>query len=90
MFHKKITIFYVLSLIALLGLIISSIILISSKGMNQRLQGWVNLVWIPLPLAILFMDRLGVRKFKLQKLNRLQLYILGVFVLTVMIFYLFL
>lgn len=74
---KKITVFFVLSLVSLVGLIVSSIVLINRLGMNGQLQGWVNLLWIPLPLVILIIDRICVSKFATQKVNRVQWYILG-------------
>ncbi|MEO8252866.1 MAG: hypothetical protein ABI554_00665, partial [Flavobacterium sp.] len=82
---KTMTLFFGLSLIALLGLIISSIVLINHNGMNQRLQGWVNLLWLPLPIFILIIDRICVRKFELKKVNKTQFYILGILILIIAI-----
>ena len=73
----KNTIFLTLSLIALLGIIVSSIIMINQNGMNQRLQGWVNLLWIPLPIFIIIIDRINVRKYDTNKVNKAEFYILG-------------
>ena len=81
LYLKKITLFFGLSLIALLGLIISSIILLSYNGMNQRLQGLVNLLWLPLPILTLIIDRICVRKFEIKKINRTQFYILGIIII---------
>lgn len=76
-FPKKTTVFFVISLISILGIIVSSLIMINQNGMNQRLQGWVNLLWLPLPIVILIIDRICVRKFEVKNVNRIQLYILG-------------
>lgn len=73
----KNTLFLTLSLIGLLGILISSIILINSNGMNARLQGWVNLLWIPLPILILIIDRMCVKKHPVKNVNKTELYILG-------------
>ncbi len=73
----KNTLFLTLSLIGLLGILISSIILINSNGMNARLQGWVNLLWIPLPILILIIDRICVKKYPVKNVNKTELYILG-------------
>ena len=78
LYLKKITLFFGLSLIALLGLIISSIILLSYNGMNQRLQGLVNLLWLPLPILTLIIDRICVRKFNTEKVNKIEIYILAI------------
>lgn len=75
---KTITSFYILSIVALLILTISSIIMINQNGMNQRLQGWVNLLWLPLPIVILIIDRICVRKFGTEKSNKYELYVLVV------------
>jgi hypothetical protein len=75
---KKITLFFGLSLIALLGLIISSIIMINYYGMNEKLQGWVNLLWLPLPILTLIIDRICVRKFNTEKVNKIEIYILEI------------
>jgi len=75
---KTITFFYILSIVALLILTISSIIMINQNGMNQRLQGWVNLLWLPLPIVTLIIDRICVRKFGTEKSNKYELYVLVV------------
>lgn len=75
---KTITSFYILSIVALLILTISSIIMINQNGMNQRLQGWVNLLWLPLPIVTLIIDRICVRKFGTEKSNKYELYVLVV------------
>lgn len=80
-FLNNLTVFYVLSLIALLGIIISSIIMINQNGMNQRLQGWVNLLWLPLPVIILIIDRIWLKKSGLKNTNKVQGYIVGAFIL---------
>lgn len=84
-FFNNLTIFYVLSLIALLGIIGSSIILINQNGMNQRLQGWVNLLWLPLPIVTLVIDRIWLKKSGLKKTNKIQLYIVAAFILFVVL-----
>lgn len=80
-FLNNLTIFYALSLIALLGIMVSSIVMINQNGMNQRLQGWVNLLWLPLTILILIIDRIWVKKSGVKKTNKIQLYILGTFLL---------
>jgi hypothetical protein len=79
--QKKMTIFFILSIIAILGLIISSIIMINQNGMNERLQGWVNLLWLPLPIVILVADRICARKFGVEGVNKVEAYILGTLML---------
>jgi len=79
---NNLTIFYVLSLLALLGISVSSIIMINQNGMNQRLQGWVNLLWLPLPIVILIIDRVWLKKSGAKKTNRIQLYIVIAVVLV--------
>lgn len=79
----KNTISLTLSIIGLLGIIISSIILISSNGMNERLQGWVNLLWLPLPILTIIIDRIFVNKIEAKKVNKIELYIL----VTLVIFF---
>jgi len=80
-FLNKMTVFFGLGLAALLGIIVSSIIMTSQNGMNQRLQGWVNLLWLPLPVLIIIIDRICTRKFGAKQTNKIQLYILGALVL---------
>ena len=82
-FLKKTTIFFALGLTALLGLIISSIIMINQNGMNERLQGWVNLLWLPLPILTIIIDRIFVNKIEAKKVNKIELYIL----VTLVIFF---
>lgn len=76
-----------MSLLTLFGLIISSLIMINQLGMNQRLQGWVNLLWLPLPLLILIVDRICVRKFGTKSVNKIQWYILVTLILLVVLNY---
>lgn len=82
---SKITVFFVLSLVILAGLIISSMVMINQQGMNSRLQGWVNLLWLPLPLLILIVDRICVRKFGAKSVNKIQLYIVAILILLFII-----
>lgn len=82
---NKVTIFFALSLIAILGIIVSSVILTNQHGMNARLQGWVNLLWLPLPILILIIDRIWLKKSDLKKTNKIQLYIVVAFVLLFVI-----
>jgi len=84
----KITVFFVLSLLTLSGLVISSVVMINQLGMNQRLQGWVNLLWLPLPILILIVDRICVRKFEAKNVNKIQWYILVTLILIVILNYL--
>ena len=53
--------------------------------MDQRLQGWVNLLWLPLIALFLLIDRVLVRKFGTQKVNKLELYFLGGLILLFLI-----
>lgn len=80
-FLKTITVFFTLSLIAFVGIFISSIVMMLQKDMNIRLQGLVNLFWLPLPIIIIVIDRICVRKSGQEKVNIFQLYILGVLIL---------
>ncbi len=82
---KKITIFFAISLLGIVGIIISSLILINHNGMNHKLQGWVNLLWLPLLLIILIIDRTCVWKFGTKKVNKVQLNILGTLILLFII-----
>lgn len=72
---NKITIFFVISLIGIAAILISSFILINGNSVDQALQGWVNLVWIPLIVVLLFLDRLFVKKFGAKRVNKIQSYI---------------
>lgn len=83
----KITVFFILSLLTLSGLVISSVIMINQLGMNQRLQGWVNLLWLPLPVLILIVDRICVRKFGAKNVNKIQWYILAILILLIVLNY---
>lgn len=51
--------------------------------MNQRLQGWVNLLWLPLPVLLLIIDRIWVKKSDAKKTNKIQLYIIGTVILLI-------
>ena len=53
--------------------------------MDQRLQGWVNLLWIPLALVFLIIDRVCVRKFGARAVNKIELYILSILFLLFII-----
>lgn len=83
----KITVFFVLSLLIFSGLGISSVIMINQLGMNQRLQGLVNLLWLPLPVLIFIIDRICVRKFGAKNVNKIQWYILVILILLVILNY---
>lgn len=52
--------------------------MINQISMNARLQGWVNLLWLPLPLLILIIDRICVKKFEVKKVNEIELSILKI------------
>lgn len=79
------TVFLVLSIIAIAGLIISSIILINANGMDQRLQGWVNLLWLPLAILFLIADRICVKKFGTASVNKIEVYILSIVILLLIV-----
>jgi len=68
-----------------MGILISSLILINHNGMNHRLQGWVNLLWLPLLFIILAIDRTCVWKFGVKKVNKVQLTILSTLILLFII-----
>jgi len=74
----KPTLFYILSLILIVGLSISSLIMINLNDMNSRLQGWVNLLWLPLPIVTLIIDRFCANKFAVKTVNKVELFILGI------------
>ncbi|PWK02093.1 hypothetical protein BC749_101153 [Flavobacterium araucananum] len=78
---KTVTLFSGISLVALLGIVVSSTIMISLYDMDQKIQGWVNLLWIPFIIAILIIDRICVRIFGVRKINRIEMYILGTMLL---------
>jgi hypothetical protein len=78
---NKMTVFFALGLLSLLGIIVSSIILTTRNGMNERLQGWVNLLWLPVPILIIIIDRICLKKYGVKKSNKIQLYILGALIL---------
>ncbi|SDK92174.1 hypothetical protein SAMN04487898_11328 [Pedobacter sp. ok626] len=84
-YRKKMTIFLVICLMSILGIIISSIILINTNGMDQRLQGWVNLLWLPLVILFLIVDRICVRKFGVKAVNKVELYILSIVIILLLI-----
>jgi hypothetical protein len=84
-YRGQITILFILCLVAMMGIIISSIILMNSNGMDQRLQGWVNLLWLPLMALFLVIDRVLVRKFGIQRVNKIELYFLGGLILLFLI-----
>lgn len=55
--------------------------MINTNGMDQRLQGWVNLLWLPLAILFLIIDRVCVRKFGVKPVNKVELYILSIVIL---------
>lgn len=79
------TVFLVLSIISIAGLIISSIILINANGMDQRLQGWVNLLWLPLAILFLIADRIFVKKFGTASVNKIEVYILSIVIFLLIV-----
>ncbi|MGX7668762.1 hypothetical protein [Flavobacterium pedocola] len=84
-FLKTTTLFFILSLIAFSGILISSVIMINQNGMDARLQGWVNLLWLPLPVLVITIDRICVRKFGAKKVNKNELYILAILIMLFII-----
>ncbi|WP_339887014.1 hypothetical protein [uncultured Flavobacterium sp.] len=80
-YFKKVTLFFILSIISLLGLVISSFVMINHNGMSEILQGWVNLLWLPLPILTLIIDRYYITKFDAKKVNKFQCYIFGILIL---------
>jgi len=55
--------------------------MINQNGMNERLQGWVSLLWLPLPILTIIIDRIFVNKFEAKKVNKIQIYILETLIL---------
>lgn len=78
---RKTTLFRVISILGIAAISISSLILITGNSAPQALQGWINLLWIPLIVLLLFIDRLFVTKFGAKKVNKIQVYLLGALIL---------
>ena len=72
----KNTLFFTLSILSLLIIIVTSTIMINSNGMNDRLQGWVNLLWLTLPILILIIDRIFIKKYETKRVNKFQFLVL--------------
>ena len=77
----KITIFFILSTLIILGIVISSVIKISSNAASEMLQGWVNLLWMLIPIFILIIDRICAKRFGIETVNKIEFYILIIFIL---------
>ena len=74
---KPQTIFQLLSILAILGLLVSSIVLVNGNSVNDSLQGWVNLAWLVLPVLILIVEPIFIRKRGLQRVRNIEFYILA-------------
>ncbi|KOP37068.1 hypothetical protein DBB36_13775 [Flavobacterium sp. WLB] len=71
-FPKKLTLFFVLGILSILAEIIYAIILITGNSAEDGLLGiYILMGLIPVSLVILI-DRLLVRKFGNQKVNKVQ------------------
>lgn len=71
-FPKKLTLFFVLGILSILAGIIYAIILITGNSAEDGLLGiYILFSLIPVSLVILI-DRLLVRKFGNQKVNKVQ------------------
>lgn len=71
-FQKKLTLFFVLGILSILAGIIYAIILITGNSAENGLLGiYILFGLIPVSLVILI-DRLLVRKFGNQKVNKVQ------------------
>lgn len=83
----KNTLFFTLSILSLLIIIVTSTIMINSNGMNDRLQGWVNLLWLTLPILILIIDRIFIKKYETKRVNKFQFLVLLLLMLVFLINY---
>lgn len=83
----KNTLFFTLSILSLLIIIVTSTIMINSNGMNDRLQGWVNLLWLTLPILILIIDRIFIKKYETKRVNKFQFLVLLFLMLVFIINY---
>ena len=83
----KNTLFFTLSILSLLIIIVTSTIMINSNGMNDRLQGWVNLLWLTLPILILIIDRIFIKKYETKRVNKFQFLVLLFLMLVFLINY---
>lgn len=83
----KNTLFFTLSILSLLIIIVTSTIMINSNGMNDRLQGWVNLLWLTLPIFILIIDRIFIKKYETKRVNKFQFLVLLFLMLVFLINY---
>lgn len=61
--------------------------MINSNGMNDRLQGWVNLLWLTLPILILIIDRIFIKKYETKRVNKFQFLVLLFLMLVFLINY---
>jgi prepilin signal peptidase PulO-like enzyme (type II secretory pathway) len=84
-YSKEITILLAICLLSIIGILISSIVMINGNGMDQRLQGWVNLLWLPLVILFIIIDRICVGKFGVKAVNKVELYVLGILVILFII-----
>ncbi|MFD2909415.1 hypothetical protein ACFSX9_11815 [Flavobacterium ardleyense] len=84
---NKITIVFIGCLITFLGILTSAIVYINSNGMNQRIQGMINLLWLPVIILFLVIDRLFVSKFGAKKVNKIECYLLGVLTVLFLIYW---
>jgi hypothetical protein len=71
---KNLTLFFLLGILSILAGIIYAIILINGNSAEDGLMGIYILFGLIPVFIILFIDRLLVRKFGNQKVNKAQLY----------------
>lgn len=79
---SKITLFYVLSLLGLLGGGLLAIALYFSSGYGPMIAKYILTVVFPISALILFIDRWAIKKYKIKKINNVEGYILLGAVLT--------
>lgn len=85
---KTLTLFFGISLIALLGIIVPSIIiklLFSNCSLLIDYVARFGLLFSPFIIAVAIIDRICVRIFGVRKINRIEIYIMG----TILLLFLF-
>lgn len=80
---KTLTLFFGISLIALLGIIVPSIIikLLSNCGLLIDYVARFGLLFSPFIITVAIIDRICVRIFGVREINRIEIYILGTILL---------
>lgn len=78
---KNLTLFYALGILSILGGLIYSIILINGNSAEDGLFGIYILFGLIPVCIVLFIDRLLVKRFGNQKVNKVQFSFLGFIIL---------